>query len=131
MRGPRLSASLMCVDYANAANDVAALSGVADAFHLDVMDGHFAPHTLAYHDGVSLPRRATAPALFSVAQRDTACPPSTVFAAHNHHGARAEPRPMTEIAVHEFNIHEGGQASQMRRKLRRLGDLLGPGPQRG
>ncbi|WP_354243214.1 acetylxylan esterase [Arthrobacter sp. UYEF20] len=48
---------------------------------------------LNYFDGVHLGRRATGPALFSVAQMDDACPPSTVFAAFNAYGAvRQQPR---------------------------------------
>jgi cephalosporin-C deacetylase len=80
--------------------------------------------TLAFHDGVSFARRATAPALFSVALRDTTCPPSTVFAAHNHYGELADERPATEIAVYPYNLHEGGQAFQVRRQLAWLGTLL-------
>lgn len=79
--------------------------------------------TLAYHDGVSFVRRATAPALFSVALRDTTCPPSTVFAAYNHYGALADERPATEIAVYPYNLHEGGQAFQVRRQLAWLNAL--------
>lgn len=73
--------------------------------------------TLAYHDGLSFARRATAPALFSVALRDTTCPPSTVFAAYNHYGELADERPATEIEVYPYNLHEGGQAFQLRRQL--------------
>ena len=80
--------------------------------------------TLAYHDGVSFVRRATAPALFSVGLRDTTCPPSTVFAAYNHYAALADERPSTEIAVYPFNLHEGGQAFQVQRQLAWLGALL-------
>ena len=80
--------------------------------------------TLGYHDGVSFARRATAPALFSVALRDTTCPPSTVFAAYNHYAELADERPATEIAVYPYNLHEGGQAFQLRRQLEWLGALL-------
>jgi cephalosporin-C deacetylase len=80
--------------------------------------------TLAYHDGVSFGRRATAPALFSVGLRDTTCPPSTVFAAYNHYAGLADERPATEIAVYPFNLHEGGQAFQVRRQLAWLAALL-------
>jgi cephalosporin-C deacetylase len=37
--------------------------------------------TLSYFDGTILGRRATAPALFSVALMDETCPPSTVYVA--------------------------------------------------
>ncbi|HET6860886.1 MAG TPA: acetylxylan esterase [Streptomyces sp.] len=39
--------------------------------------------TLDYFDGVNFARRATAPALFSVALMDPVCPPQTVYAAFN------------------------------------------------
>jgi cephalosporin-C deacetylase len=53
-------------------------------------------------DGVSFARRASTPALFSVALMDRICPPSTVFAAYNNYGGAKG------IIVHEFNGHEGG-----------------------
>jgi cephalosporin-C deacetylase len=80
--------------------------------------------TLAYHDGVSFARRATAPALFSTGLRDETCPPSTVFAAYNHWGARAAARPATQIAVYPFNLHEGGQGFQVQRQLAWLAGIL-------
>ncbi|WP_255407179.1 acetylxylan esterase [Cellulomonas sp. PSBB021] len=80
--------------------------------------------TLSYVDGVHLARRATAPALFSVALRDDICPPSTVFAAYNHYAGLAAQRPRTEIEVYEFNRHEGGQGFQLDRQLRWLRDLV-------
>ena len=80
--------------------------------------------TLAYHDGLSFVRRATAPALFSVGLRDTTCPPSTVFAAYHHYGALADERPATEIAVYPFNMHEGGQAFQLSRQIAWLNALV-------
>ena len=49
-------------------------------------------------------RRATAPALFSVALMDETCPPSTVFAAYNAYGGAEGDR------VYPFNDHEGGEA---------------------
>ena len=81
--------------------------------------------TLSYVDGVHLARRATAPALFSVALRDDICPPSTVFAAYNHYAGLAPQRPRTEIEVYEFNRHEGGQGFQLDRQLRWLRDVVG------
>lgn len=80
--------------------------------------------TLSYVDGMHLGRRSTAPALFSVALRDDTCPPSTVFAAYNHYGELGG-EPAREIEVYEFNRHEGGQATQVARQLRWLGELLG------
>ncbi len=61
--------------------------------------------TLGYFDGVNFARRASAPALFSVALMDQICPPSTVFAAFNHYGGPKD------ITVHPFNEHEGGAGS--------------------
>lgn len=58
--------------------------------------------TLAHFDAAVLARRASAPALFSVAMMDSICLPSTVFAAY--HAYRARKR----IEVYEFNDHEGG-----------------------
>lgn len=68
--------------------------------------------TLGYVDVAHLGRRATAPALFSVALRDMTCPPSTVFAAYNHYASLAEQRPESHIEVYPFNTHEGGAALQ-------------------
>lgn len=84
--------------------------------------------TLSYVDAVHHARRATAPAFFSVALRDTICPPSTVFAAYNHYAGLAPARPETRIDVYEFNRHEGGQAHQVERQLRWLAPLAGLAP---
>lgn len=80
--------------------------------------------TLRYFDAVHLGRRASAPALFSVALRDDICPPSTVFAAYNHYAGLAPQRPETDIAVYPFNKHEGGQGYQLDRQLRWLTRLV-------
>ena len=69
--------------------------------HRDHEDAAFA--TLSYFDGAVLARRATAPALFSVALMDETCPPSTVYAAYN---AYAGPK---EIVTYPYNDHEGGE----------------------
>ena len=84
--------------------------------HRDRVDRVFA--TLSYFDGAVLARRASAPALFSVALMDQICPPSTVFAAYN---AYAGPK---DIRVYPFNDHEGGQFHQQREQLTWLRDLL-------
>jgi cephalosporin-C deacetylase len=68
-------------------------------------------HTLSYFDGVNFARRITAPVLFSVALMDPVVLPSSVFAAFNHCGS-----PDAEIAVYEFNGHEGGQTVQWLRQ---------------
>jgi cephalosporin-C deacetylase len=83
---------------------------------------------LNYFDGVHLGRRATATALFSVAQMDDVCPPSTVFAAYNAYGAGAAAAPQAvpakAIEVYRFNNHEGGQEHHWVSQLRYVADLL-------
>jgi cephalosporin-C deacetylase len=76
-------------------------------------------HTLSYVDGVSFARRATAPAHFGVGLRDTVCPPSTAFAAHNHYGGGRT------MHVYPFNGHDGGDAVHVRRQLAWLAGVLG------
>ena len=67
--------------------------------------------TLCYVDVVNHAKRAQAPALFSVGLADDITPPSTVFAAFNHY---AGPK---QIAVYEFNGHDGGGTRHLRAKL--------------
>ncbi|MGC3955361.1 MAG: D-allulose 6-phosphate 3-epimerase [Propionicimonas sp.] len=43
-RKPTFSPSLMCMDLLNAKGDVEVLDQRADAYHIDLMDGHFAPN---------------------------------------------------------------------------------------
>jgi cephalosporin-C deacetylase len=74
--------------------------------------------TLAYIDAARLGRRATAPALFSVALMDAICPPSTVYAAFNAYGGPKE------IVEYAYNDHEGGQAFHDVAKLRWLAERL-------
>jgi cephalosporin-C deacetylase len=75
--------------------------------------------TLSYFDGVNLAKRATAPALFSVALMDQVCPPSTVYAAyHAYRGAK-------EIVNYEFNDHEGGLGHQRLAQIGWLNRLIG------
>lgn len=90
--------------------------------HRDVDEQVFA--TLSYFDGVNHAKRATAPALWSVALMDQICPPSTVFAAYNRYGERAGAA-QKDIAVYAFNDHEGGDMHQRARQLEFLADLLG------
>lgn len=59
--------------------------------------------TLSYFDGVAFARRATAPALFSVALMDEIVLPSTVYAAFHAYGAADR-----SIQVYPYNGHEGG-----------------------
>jgi cephalosporin-C deacetylase len=84
--------------------------------HRDHEDAAFA--TLAYFDGAVLARRATAPALFSVALMDETCPPSTVYAAYN---AYAGPK---EIVSYPYNDHEGGEAFHRSRQVSWLAESL-------
>jgi cephalosporin-C deacetylase len=72
-------------------------------------------NTLAYFDGVHLARRASAPALFSVALMDEVCPPSTVFAAFNAYGGEAGTA--KDIEIYSHNGHEGGLDYQVDRQL--------------
>lgn len=69
--------------------------------HRDAVEQVFG--TLGYFDGVTFARRATAPALFSVALMDDIVLPSTVYAAFNAYGATDR-----AIEVYRYNGHEGG-----------------------
>ncbi len=75
--------------------------------HRDHAERAFA--TLGYFDGATLAKRASGPALFSVALMDDTCPPSTVFAAYNAWAGE-----LKEIFVYPYNRHEGGGAYQVR-----------------
>ena len=77
--------------------------------HSDRVEAVFS--TLSYIDVVNHAKRARAPALFSVGLADDITPPSTVFAAFNHY---AGPK---DIAVYEFNGHEGGGTRHLRAQL--------------
>jgi cephalosporin-C deacetylase len=79
------------------------------AVHGDQVETVF--RTLSYVDVVNHAKRAQAPALFSAGLADDITPPSTVFAAFNHY---AGPK---DIAVYEFNGHEGGGTLHLRAKL--------------
>ncbi|WP_236045526.1 acetylxylan esterase [Paractinoplanes ovalisporus] len=75
--------------------------------------------TLQFFDGVNFAARATAPALFSAALRDTVCPPSTVFGSFHEYGGEKE------IEVWPYNGHEGGGIFDEERALRFLRGRLG------
>jgi len=75
--------------------------------------------TLSYFDGVNLAKRATAPALFSVALMDQVVLPSSVFAAYNRYGS-----PDREIEVYPFNGHEHGELHQLHRQAAWLAPRL-------
>ncbi|MCM4082727.1 acetylxylan esterase [Actinoplanes sp. TRM88002] len=76
--------------------------------------------TLQFFDGVTFASRATAPALFSAALRDTVCPPSTVYGAFHEYGGEKE------IEVWPYNGHEGGGILDEERALAFLRGRLGP-----
>jgi len=86
------------------------------ASHRDDVEQVFA--TLGYFDVANLAKRATAPALFSIALMDQICPPSTCMAAYRLYGGP------TDLRLYEFNDHEGGAAFQQREQLRWLLDQL-------
>lgn len=92
------------------------------AVHRELEEQTF--RTLSYVDALHLGRRATAPAMFSVALRDVICPPSTVFAAHNLYGGATGTEPEREMVVYPYNNHEGGGPAQQRRQLDWLRDHL-------
>lgn len=92
------------------------------AVHRDQEDAVL--RTLSYLDAAALGRRATAPALFSVALRDATCPPSTVFAAANRWGDLAAVPPPREVDVYRYNEHEGGQAYRFPRQVAWLRGVL-------
>lgn len=79
---------------------------------------------LNYFDGVNLARAAAVAALYSVAQMDDVCPPSTVFASFNAYGANAGGGASKDIEVYRFNNHEGGQEHHWIRQLQFLRKLL-------
>jgi cephalosporin-C deacetylase len=85
------------------------------AAHRDQVETVF--RTLSYFDGVNFATRAKAKALFSVALMDDICPPSTVYAAYNHYSGDKE------IAVYNYNNHEGGGPFQLRKQAQFLRDL--------
>ena len=89
------------------------------ASHRDHEEAAFA--TLSYFDGAVLARRASAPALFSVALMDETCPPSTVYAAFNAYGGPKE------IVTYPYNDHEGGEAFHKLRQAAWLADTLAAG----
>lgn len=75
--------------------------------------------TLRYIDVARLARRATAPALFSVALMDDICPPSTVYAAFHAYGGPAD------LAEYPYNDHDGGGPVHEVRQLAWLADVFG------
>ncbi len=75
--------------------------------------------TLSYFDGVNFAARSRARALYSVGLMDDICPPSTVFAAYNHHPGEKD------IRVWRFNMHDGGGSHQVIEEIRFLNGLWG------
>ena len=86
--------------------------------HRDQVEEVFA--TLSHFDGVAFARRASAPALFSVALMDPVCPPSTVYAAYNEISAPKE------IVTWPFGVHSPPRG-HAERQLRHLRERLGSG----
>lgn len=86
------------------------------AVHRDAVETAF--RTLSYFDGAVLATRARTDALFSVGLLDPVCPPSTVFAARNRWGGRAD------IVEYAFNEHEGGGPAHWRRQADWLADRI-------
>ena len=77
--------------------------------HRNLADQAF--KTLSYFDGMFFAERVTARSLFSVGLMDNICPPSTVYAAYNRI------RAPKDMAIYEFNNHEGGGPFQTRRRM--------------
>ena len=88
------------------------------AIHRDRVET--ALRTLRYVDVARLARRATAPALFSVALMDDICPPSTVYAAFHAYEGPAE------LAEYPYNDHDGGGPVHEARQLDWLSRILSP-----
>jgi cephalosporin-C deacetylase len=80
--------------------------------HREKVDQVF--RTLSYFDGVNFAARTKCRALYSVGLMDEICPPSTVFAAYNHH------RGPKDIRVYRYNHHEGGAHYQKVEQLKFL-----------
>jgi len=76
--------------------------------------------TLRYFDGTIFAQRIAASTLISVAQMDTVCPPSTVYAAFN-----ALPATDRTLIDYAFNDHEGGGIFQAREQVAWLGKRFG------
>jgi cephalosporin-C deacetylase len=85
-------------------------------------EGEAVMRTLSYFDGVNFAARATAPALLSLGLMDRVCPPSTIFALHNHYAGPSE------IRVWPFNGHEGGETDQHLESIAFLADALADVP---
>jgi cephalosporin-C deacetylase len=85
--------------------------------HRDKIDTVF--NTLSYFDGVNFAARCDAHTLYSVGLMDMTCPPSTVYAAYNHHIGPKEMR------IWRYNSHEGGATYQAVEKVKFLTGLWG------
>ncbi len=76
--------------------------------------------TLGYVDGAHLARRASVPALFSVALIDPVCPPSSVYAAYNAWAGEKR------IEEYPHNGHDGGGPFQVAAQLAWLPTRMAP-----
>lgn len=107
--------------------DIRRASRITDAMPYKELGHYLAVHrgatervfsTLAYFDGVSFARRITAPAFLSAALMDPTCPPSTVY------GAFHELTGPSEIALWEYNGHDGGGPDDDERAVRALSRVM-------
>lgn len=69
-------------------------------------------NVLSYFDGIHFAPRIAASCFFSVGLMDTICPPSCVYAAYNRVKSKKQ------IAIYDFNNHEGGGMIQQAAKIR-------------
>lgn len=101
--------------------------GLTDSFPYAEIAGYLRVHrqhiaqvmgTLAYFDGLHFAARARCPALYSAGLMDDVCPPSTVYAAFNHHPAHKR------MVEYPFNRHEGGESFHNAHKLAFLREHL-------
>ena len=88
------------------------------AIHRDKVAAAF--ETLRYFDGTCFAARIKAPALVSVAEMDTICPPSTVYAAYNALASADK-----TLTSYPFNDHEGGGPFQQQAQLDWLAGRFG------
>lgn len=107
--------------------DIRRATRITDAMPYKELGQYLATHrdaaaqafnTMSYFDGVSFARRVTAPAFLSAALMDPICPPSTVFGAYHE---LAGPK---DIALWEYNGHEGGGPDDDERAVRALASVL-------
>lgn len=94
------------------------------ASHRDDVDAVF--ETLDYFDVAHHASRARIPAIFSVAEMDSICPPPTIHAIVNGYGSLSASIVPPVVVRYRFNDHEGGGAHFVREQLRWLAELWQP-----